>query len=524
MHFTRREKRSAPDGSDGEREHSGTGKVAGNNDETSATGPANSRNRSIAHPEKAPHRKRRSRSGSRRLGRAGDALGTHTNRILVSKASDNVVDVKAVDSGAVSSVGGSKGTAAADHNPRRVEAAVHGLTRCGKDGQAGDLGSAIADVSVVNRRMRRDSSRGHGGVVITGMSNEDYDSSDEAHVSGTTKVSPSAVEAGSKTSDDVSNKSLYRRDNGKDAPVTTPIEQSFRGDGNIDHATAAPDAPNKRCGEEVFAASSTASAPLSAREHSTYVGFSDFGINFPAERVGDGCNVPHVVGGLQSGQRSAATTANADAAIVLALKRTPPGPFRGTFWDEEDKPYAGNPDARLDPDSQDQGIRRAIETRKVGADKKLSCADDRGLVFESPIAPSLGIVCAPTADFSAGNCGDDADTMAEGTEGDPGREEQQVFVDKSQNSGDQLARRAEDESVSLAGSGGGQEDKNGRKVVSLSDGGLGKLALSSHTKTEENRREFFEVYRRMARQVRWLGSRANVSNGWAGIARESRSL
>lgn len=35
----------------------------------------------------------------------------------------------------------------------------------------------------------------------------------------------------------------------------------------------------------------------------------------------------------------------------------------------------------------------------------------------------------------------------------------------------------------------------------LSDGGIGRKALSAHTKNEDNRRQFFQLYRRMARQV-----------------------
>lgn len=38
--------------------------------------------------------------------------------------------------------------------------------------------------------------------------------------------------------------------------------------------------------------------------------------------------------------------------------------------------------------------------------------------------------------------------------------------------------------------------------LELSDGGIGRKALSAHTKSEDNRRQFFQLYRRMARQVR----------------------
>lgn len=55
-----------------------------------------------------------------------------------------------------------------------------------------------------------------------------------------------------------------------------------------------------------------------------------------------------------------------------------------------------------------------------------------------------------------------------------------------------------------AGTGRQKGQKRGGAMLiggGLSDGGLGQLALSLHTKTEQNRREFFEVYRRTARQV-----------------------
>lgn len=38
-------------------------------------------------------------------------------------------------------------------------------------------------------------------------------------------------------------------------------------------------------------------------------------------------------------------------------------------------------------------------------------------------------------------------------------------------------------------------------VAELADGGLGRRALGAHTKNSDNRRQFFELYRRMARQV-----------------------
>lgn len=43
--------------------------------------------------------------------------------------------------------------------------------------------------------------------------------------------------------------------------------------------------------------------------------------------------------------------------------------------------------------------------------------------------------------------------------------------------------------------------QNGHSMSELSDGGLGRKALSAHTKNEDNRRQFFQLYRRMARQV-----------------------
>lgn len=52
-----------------------------------------------------------------------------------------------------------------------------------------------------------------------------------------------------------------------------------------------------------------------------------------------------------------------------------------------------------------------------------------------------------------------------------------------------------------SGGGGKENDGISARGSALSDGGLGRLALSSHIKSEENRREFFQVYRRMARQV-----------------------
>ncbi|CBJ31908.1 Hypothetical leucine rich repeat calcium binding protein [Ectocarpus siliculosus] len=52
---------------------------------------------------------------------------------------------------------------------------------------------------------------------------------------------------------------------------------------------------------------------------------------------------------------------------------------------------------------------------------------------------------------------------------------------------------------------------SGEPPLGLPDGGLGRRALVAHTKNEGNRRQFFQLYRRMARQVEIVGDTGALS-------------
>eukprot|EP00752_Nemacystus_decipiens_P005020 g4560.t1 len=124
----------------------------------------------------------------------------------------------------------------------------------------------------------------------------------------------------------------------------------------------------------------------------------------------------------------------------------PPAPFRGTFWDDDD----GEPTlpARRSSPNLQPGMSRKQGTSAAGSD-----GDDTKV--EGPAESLLSRAERTTRQASAIQQGD-------------------------------------------AGT-GRQNGEVGH--CELSDGGIGRRALSAHTKSEDNRRQFFQLYRRMARQA-----------------------
>ncbi|CAM9116440.1 unnamed protein product [Pylaiella littoralis] len=167
-----------------------------------------------------------------------------------------------------------------------------------------------------------------------------------------------------------------------------------------------------------------------------------------------------------------------------------PAPFRGTFWDEEDGDIT-------------------FSARRVHVHNNVK------------------------AGLGGGEAGDNAQVTARGSNARPGNtmggldespQESSTLQQLSAQTVSSVSEEAGGDSRGLVpgskawdgGSGASAPSEVGGEdhmslFKQLSDGGLGRKALSAHTKNEDNRRQFFQLYRRMARQAEIVGDTAALS-------------
>lgn len=176
----------------------------------------------------------------------------------------------------------------------------------------------------------------------------------------------------------------------------------------------------------------------------------------------------------------------------------PPVPFRDTFWDEEDFQQSQRAIGDLDPnggpveqeslpddgDGSDDSISFSRSMCEDGTDQSIMPPKANDLDLSGPLSSPRSNdeerFSEPIHSASARSKGVPCSSDEDEEGGDPG-----VPLALAETP-DQVSRRAP-QGLSTA--------------YRLADGGLGKRSLALHTKTPKNRHEFFEVYRRTARQV-----------------------
>lgn len=189
---------------------------------------------------------------------------------------------------------------------------------------------------------------------------------------------------------------------------------------------------------------------------------------------------------LRHGSRRSTSQASSRSSRISPARarwRPLPSPFQGTFWDEEDYSQSPGPDDE-GFNVPSNGVSSVTDwpswSQRTGeGDMKGSIGSLRALSLES--APD--VIDAPMSTLSLGFDSEaDVQKEAKSASGVAGAVRDHGSLQKGEN----MTRGAE-------------EDDEAHQI--LSDGGIGRRALSLHTKTQENRRDFFEVFRRTARQV-----------------------
>ncbi|CAM9221678.1 unnamed protein product, partial [Ectocarpus sp. 8 AP-2014] len=186
----------------------------------------------------------------------------------------------------------------------------------------------------------------------------------------------------------------------------------------------------------------------------------------------------------------------------------PPAPFRGTFWDEEDA--ENNPPAHWPRgESSDHPAAgggntnenaNAVTSERDGETPRRGAhgSDDKNRRKRPSVHhQGTGVPTSPSAfdGRGGGNGGDDT-----------------VGERRNISSGSPQSERDGDHLLPLALVGGPDHGgSSGEPPLGLPDGGLGRRALVAHTKNEGNRRQFFQLYRRMARQVEIVGDTGALS-------------
>ncbi|CAM9291885.1 unnamed protein product [Ectocarpus fasciculatus] len=185
----------------------------------------------------------------------------------------------------------------------------------------------------------------------------------------------------------------------------------------------------------------------------------------------------------------------------------PPAPFRGTFWDEEDAentppahwPRGGSSDQPAArggiTDENATAATSEREDEKPGGGTHGT--DDKNHRTRPSVHHQETGVPKPPSAFDGrggGSGGGDA-----------------VGVKRNVSSGGPPSERDGDRLSPLAPIGVADDENGEESPIGLPDGGLGRRALVAHTKNEGNRRQFFQLYRRMARQVEIVGDTGALS-------------
>lgn len=352
-----------------------------------------------------------------------------------------------------------------------------------KPGNVDSILTASVGVTVVDVNGRRKSRKQPGTHAGKGRSRDDADYGIDT--SSKTKLPPFVEEAGKISS--IAPQDSPRRDDG--GTVTTRAD-----DGSTKETPLRPTDAETNKFSGVPSANSIGAAPPEARENRSIEDPSRAAENCQCDArvdltLSDGSESSL---GNEVRQRSKSSAVNRKSVIAVAVSKLldpPPAPFRGTFWDEEDE-YGMGQTKRRNGAAEDlerpEGTRPVASRRKprihvqyalgdrqhdIPGHRKTSLADKEDLTGENNSNQGSWV---PTALRKVDGFSRNQDDKEEAMRGQRGR-------------------------VSVSS---GSEKEDGAMLdVTLSDGGLGKRALSCHTKTEENRRHFFEVYRRMARQV-----------------------
>ncbi|CAM9343850.1 unnamed protein product, partial [Scytosiphon promiscuus] len=204
-------------------------------------------------------------------------------------------------------------------------------------------------------------------------------------------------------------------------------------------------------------------------------------------------------------ERRAASGQDTVLTVDGRKQDTPPAPFRGTFWDEEDDDsnLSGGTTCRQtfvggdDRGSNNAFVRKASSVQESTVRKVSSIPWGEA----EPGRPGGEVGHGPTVEPSFDAERDGHGSTAKRIEKAGG--DSPLGID-----GDNVAAELP---ASPSHGTKRSEDKDGPSVSELSDGGLGRKALSAHTKNEDNRRRFFQLYRRMARQVEIVGDTGALS-------------
>lgn len=344
-------------------------------------------------------------------------------------------------------------------------------------GNVDSILTATVDVTVIDVNGQRTSRKQAGTYAGKGRSRDDADYGTDA---GSKKAKlPSFVKEGGEIAS-IASQDSNRRDDGE--TVCTPADDGSTKEAQLRRTDAES---NELSAEQPV--TSIEAAPSEARAEKSIEGRSPAAGDYHCDAdgdtmLGDGSGL-----GLEDEvrRRNNSSAVNRRSVTGVAVSKRldpPPAPFRGTFWDEEDEHNVGQAGTRrgtVEDLEQPEGTRTVAASRRK---PRVHAHDTLGNINN----------CFANKEDLVG------DSVSNEGNGDPTTPLKVDSISRNQDDEVEVARGL---GGRVSVSGGGEEEDGAALGLTLSDGGLGKRALSCHTKTEENRRDFFEIYRRMARQV-----------------------